>query len=177
MVWPNLETILFNISTTLPAIVQMVMGFCYVFGLWLTFRALYKLKQYGELRTMMSSNTDLREPMLLLMVGAFMLLLPTTIQFAENTLFDYYYAQPIMYPTSQQSPWGMVEDVLIQIVRFVGLIAFIRGWSIVTHLGGQSNPNATFGKAITFIVAGVLAMNFHGTVRVLAQTIGVFYTG
>lgn len=175
MVFPNIQVILMNLATTLPQFVQMVTAFAYVMGIWFTFRALYKLKQYGELRTMMSSNTDLREPILLLMVGAMMLLLPSTIQYAETTVFNYYYAEPLMYPTQQESPWGMLQTVLVQFVRFFGLIAFIRGWMIVSGLGGQGNPNATIGKAITHIVAGVCAMNFEGTLHVLSSTLGIFF--
>jgi hypothetical protein len=57
-------------------------------------------------------------------------------------------------------------------VQLIGTISFIKGWVNLTH---TSNPNgrSSMGKAVTHIVAGLLAINIEGTKEILQASFGM----
>lgn len=86
---PDLQTILRNLGRTIGPVQQMVTGFAYVMGVGLVYKALYKLKIYGDLRTMMSSQASLNEPMTYLLVAAVFIFLPTSFEIVMQSTFGY----------------------------------------------------------------------------------------
>ncbi|MEY8799497.1 hypothetical protein AB9K35_04155 [Leisingera sp. XS_AS12] len=61
---------------------------------------------------------------------------------------------------------------IVTVVQFVGLIGVMRGLMLLrdTAIGGGGGPK-TFGPGMTFIIAGVLAVNFPLAVSVIEQLI------
>lgn len=170
----SLHQMLWNLTQNLPALAAAIFGFCYVAGFWLVFKAIYKLKQYGELRTMMSSNTDLREPIMMFVGAAFLIYAPTGINVLEHTFFWNYTATPLGYNVnSSAQEWTFIEGVAMELIRFAGLIAFIKGVLIISHLGSQSMGQNTLGKAMTFLIGGIMCLNIKGLIAILASTFGL----
>lgn len=172
----TIQSILQGVSNSLPSVVAMVMGFSYLTGFWFIYRGIYKLKQYGELRTMMSSHTELKDPLLYFVAGAFLLFLPSVITIFESTFFLSYTPTPISYAPKGNSPWDALLNIVYIVIRFLGLIAFIRGIMMITQIGQQTQHDST-KKAFTHIIGGILLINITQTVSVLATTFGIGGSG
>ena len=57
-------------------------------------------------------------------------------------------------------------------MRVIGAISFIRGWVILTRVSKHAQPG-TFGKGLTHVIAGILAINIYETWEILMNTLGL----
>jgi intracellular multiplication protein IcmC len=167
-----------NLANVQPNVYKLVTGAAYIIGLSFIFRALYHLKIYGELRTMMASQTGLKEPLMYLFAGAMLLYLPTGFGTVMQTSFGY---DSVLAYSDWQLGGGMAFTpggrAILMLVQLVGVIAFIKGWMILARSigqGGASQGNTT-GKALTHILGGVAGMNIVGTANVIASTLGISF--
>ena len=125
---------LVNIAQQLPALMQMVTAIAYVIGMYFVVCGMFKLKQYGESRTMMSGQHHLKEPMFFLIVGALLLYLPSSVQVGMST----FWANPNPYGYfTQTDQWSQFLIFVFWLCSLSVPIAFIRGFVILSHLGGQ----------------------------------------
>lgn len=165
--------ILINLSDSLGPVSQLISGAAYLIGISFAFKALYHLKIYGELRTMMSSNTSFKEPMAYLFVAAIFIFLPTGVSLIMSTTFGY--ANPLAYSEWPSAGGTSVSPGMIAVFRLVqviGLIAFIRGWIFIVKSQGQGAQGG-FGKGLTHIFGGIAGMNIIGTAQVISATLGI----
>lgn len=162
-----------NIANTLDPFSKLVTGGAYLFGLAFFFKAMYHLKVYGEARTMMSTQTSLRQPLTYLLIGAAFLYLPTAVDLMLSTTFgsDNILAYSEWEGNTQYG--GVSMDAIFKIIQFVGLVAFLRGWLLLSQTAGQGAQPQAFGKALTHILGGILAMNVVGTANILSATMGI----
>ncbi len=160
-----------NLSRAYPALWKMLTGACYVIGFAFAVRGVYYLKQYGEMRTMMASNTSLKTPVVFFIVSAVFIYIPAGFRLLSQTVFGYNSPLAYSHETSGMNP--VVLAAITGLISIVGLISFIRGWLILVanteHPGGQ----ATLGKAITHIIGGLLAINVLGVVDIVWNTFGL----
>lgn len=168
---PTLDQLLENFSSNVPSLMQLVTAFAYVMGLYLGVKGVFALKQYAEQRTMMSSSHSLKAPIIYLGIGALMIWLPSSIHMAMNTLWST--PSPFAYQQDQSDPWSNMIWAALVVLQFIGVIAFIRGLIIMSHLGGQGGQPGTFGKAMTHIIGGTLCINMYDTVRTILITFGL----
>lgn len=166
---PTLTTMLTTLAGQTPALLRMLMALSYVIGLFFFFSAVYKLKQYGDLRTMMSSSTDLRTPIMQLVMGAMFLFFPNTIQVAMQTVFNT--ASPLAYHGGGDQTHKEIISAVIKIMQVFGVVAVLRGLMMLSKAGQQGQPNM-MGKGTMHLVAGVLAINIYGTWQVLENSLG-----
>lgn len=170
---PRVESMLVSITNEFPNIYRLVTATAYIMGIAFIFRGVYQLKVYGDLRTMMSVQTNFRASMMLLLAGTALLYAPTAFKsmllstFATTTVTD-----PMGYGPAR-GMWGpLASQAVLRFIQLIGTISFIRGWAQLTHV---SNPNgrSTMGKAITHIIAGLLAVNIEGTREMLQASLGI----
>lgn len=164
------QSMLINLDRSLPAVMSMIVAICVVVGLALMFSAIYKLKVYGELRTMTASNTNLKEPLTMLLAASFFLFLPTAL---HDTLFTLYATPnftPLSYITSEVPQFQLGLKAILDVVRIIGLVSFIRGWLYLVQATQQGRGG--FGKGMTHIIAGILALNIAATKAVIWHTFG-----
>jgi intracellular multiplication protein IcmC len=141
----------------------------YLFGLVFIFRGVYGLKVYGDMRTMMSSGSNIKGPLILLLVGSALMFFPTTKSVFLETTFGVGQQTPLSY----DSVTGMDVQTfraLLGFVQLVGVISFVRGWIILAHSASPSSQSQ-FPKAIIHIIAGLLAINIQGTINVVNATL------
>lgn len=137
-------------------------------------RAVYALKIYGDMRTQASQNPSIKTPLIFFVVGAALIFLPSTKSVVLTSIFAYSQPQPLSYINSNPLFSTQILAVLLQIVQLVGLISFIRGWFILAHATSQSGGQQhTFGKVMTHIIGGILAINVEGTRQLLQATFGL----
>ena len=163
----DLQSMLRSLSHSYPPVVRLLQAGSYFTGMALISKAIFNLKQYGEMRVMMSANTDIRGPLVLILVGAVLLYLPTSMDvmllstFGDNSI--------LAYDVSTSVVGGQLLVNLLNFVRVVGFIAFVRGWWIMTALGSSHAPPGTLTKALVHIVGGTFAINIVATMKILSE--------
>jgi intracellular multiplication protein IcmC len=165
----DISTVLENFSKSVPNLTRLAVALAYVFGMYFVVKGIFALKQYGESRTMMSSGSELRAPMVYMGVGAALLYLPTTIRTGMST----FWKNPTPYAYVDQIPAPFTEflTTVFMIIQLVGVIAVIRGLLMLTHMG-QSQQGG-FGKAMTHMIAGIFCINMYQFVKTIANTLGL----
>lgn len=166
----NAQDMINQIATQLPQLMRFVTAFAYVMGMYFIFYAIMKLKQYGESRTMMSQSHELKGPMILMIVGAMLLYLPSSVQMGLST----FWAEPNPYGYLQNTDeWSGFMNNVYMIIQLVGTIAFIRGLIMLSRLGGHGGQPDTFGRAMTHIIGGIFCINIYEFVKVIMFTLGI----
>lgn len=164
----NIQQMIINIAKTMPSLLAMFSAGAYLIGFGLMFKGIYKLKEYGEMRTAMSSHTNLWAAIITLVTGSLLIYFISAYEIGLQTLFGY--SSPLAY-----SSGGSVNDELVSavvlITQVIGVIAFIRGILLLNNVGGHSGQPGTIGKGLTFIVGGLLAINIYGTWVVIVNTL------
>lgn len=171
--FPDVQTLLINLSSSFPPLWHLVTGAAYVFGMGFLLRGVYALKIYGEGRTQMSGSTSLKGPLLYFLVGTALMFFPTTKGVLMQTIFSYSQEEPLSYV---QNPviGDQVMGVILQFVQLVGLIGFVRGWFYLAQLASPGGSGQhSFGKSMTHIFGGILAINIEGVREVLMNTFGI----
>ncbi|HEA4146265.1 TPA: type IVB secretion system protein IcmC/DotE [Legionella pneumophila] len=171
--------ILANIANQLEPVQRLITGGAYLIGCAFIFKAIYSLKVYGEARTMMSSNTSIKEPVMYLMVGALLIYFPSLVSSVLQTTFGY--SNPLAYSGGVSSgsdtisalfgSGSLVGRPLVMIIRVIGLIAFVRGWVLIARSASQGQPPGGTGKGLIHVFGGILAINIVGTVDMINNTL------
>lgn len=160
-----------NFNKHLPALETLARAFSYMMGILCMVRALYKLKVYGEARTMMSSSTSITPVLLLFLAGSAFMFLPGMLKTMMMTFFVQ--SSPLDYPAGP-GDFDIAIRVIINIVRLVGIIAFIKGWLILSKVGDHSGQ-ASVGKGLTHIIGGIFAANIYQVTLILFSSFGLSF--
>ena len=167
----DVQTALVNLSQSYPEIIKLVSVFAFVAGMMMILGGLYKLKIYGELRTMMASQTNLKEPLAVMCAGAMLIYLPTAFDTTMMTIFGHAQFSPLSYITDMTPNWTQSFRAVLGLVQIIGMISFIRGWFLVSKSSQQGHQGG-LGKGLTHIVGGIMAMNIAGVKAILWNTFG-----
>lgn len=153
---------------TFGYIVEIIKYISIVMGVAMTMFGMFKLKRYSEMRSMMSQQMTLSGPLMLMVCGALLLSLPTTIEVA---LFAFWGDSSIMHYPGLEGV-GAAHTVVMHIytfLRVIGLGSFIRGIILISRAGGGSGQPGTLSKGFIHIFGGILAINIEGTIHILRQ--------
>ena len=160
MTTTDLVTMIGNLSRSLYPVQKFISGGAYILGILFFITALSKLKKICDKRAQSSSSEKMFTPMMFLLMGAFLLYLPSVFHVMANTAFGV--GNVISYtnynPANIYSSMGLL-------IRTAGIIWFVRGCVLVAH---ASEPGTQEGpKGLVFIFAGILAMNFDNSIAVV----------
>lgn len=139
-------------------------------GLSLTFGAFMALKKHGEQRTMMSGQGTLAGPLVMLVCGAILMILP---KFTSAILLAFWGHRSDMSYTGGATGYSELVPPILIFVRVIGLGSFIRGVFMLSRTGGQQHQPGQIGKALMHIVAGVLCMHVMDTIDLLQDILGL----
>jgi hypothetical protein len=134
------------------------------------YKGIIGLKQFGEQRSMMASSQELKGPLIMMMVGTALLYLPSSVQAGMTTFWTD--PNPYGYVTDSPDQWTTIWQDAIMVIQFIGTIAFIRGLLTLNQLSGQGQPG-TFGKGMTYIIAGILCINLNDFLAAVNNTLGI----
>jgi intracellular multiplication protein IcmC len=157
-----------NLSNSYPALMKLITAFCYILGFLLILRGVFYLKMYGELRTMMSTQTSAKIPLILIFVGSLFVFLPSTYNIVSISFFGSSSVLSYDQVTSTMNP--LLLKAIVGLVQIIGLISFIKGWMILVAHAQQPGGQATVGKALTHIIGGLCAYNVLGFTNVIWNT-------
>ena len=171
---PNLAQMMANFTATVPELMRLVTAIAYVLGMVFCIKGVMGLKSFGESRTHHEQG-GAKMPLLALAVGAALLYLPSSVQTAKSTFWDSSLPYQLTYVSSTASagPWADLITDVFYIVQFVGTIAFIRGLIMLTHLGGHGGHQATLGKALTHMIAGIFCINMYQFLQTILNTLAL----
>ena len=137
-------------------------------GVFLTLRGLFLLKKYGQMRTMMSHQLTLTRPLMMLLCGGILTILPTFIDTSLRSFWgDNYYSN--LASMGGGPIWDAIMDPVFMFIRLLGVIAFIRAISYATKAANVQGGQGFAGKALTHFIAGILCVNVDGTAKILAK--------
>lgn len=170
--------ILTNIANNLEPVQRLLTGAAYIIGVSFAVKAIYTLKVYGEARTMMSSNTSIKEPLAYFFVSAMFIYFPSGMALVMNSTFGYTNVLAYGAVTGGNATLNglfgsnsLVGRPLALIIQTVGLVAFIRGWVLVARSASQGQPPGGTGKGLTHVFGGIMAMNIVGTIQIINNTL------
>lgn len=172
----DLTTFFQNLQSSYHGIWLLVTAFAYLAGAFFITMAVYQLKVYGEMRTMMTGHANIWKPLTYMFVGAGLMYLPTLFHAFMQSTFGYANYLPINYGQNDVIVWGKqtytITPAILGFVQIVGLIAFTRGWMMLVKISDQGSHGG-FGKAMTFIIGGLLCINIEGTKNLIFSLFAV----
>ena len=153
----DIVTMLGNLSQSLLAVQALVTGSAYLIGLLFMITALSRLKKIGDSRARGGSNEKMFIPIAYFVGGAALIYLPTAVTVLSTTTFG---SGNILQYT-QYKQYDIYKSMKVLIFT-AGLIWFVRGCTLLVH---ASQPGIQHGpKGLAFVCAGVMAINFEGSV-------------
>ncbi|KTD24583.1 MULTISPECIES: hypothetical protein [Legionella] len=170
--------ILNNIASNLLPVERLITGAAYLIGLAFAFKAIYTLKAYGESKSMMSSSTSIKEPIIYMVVAVIFIYFPTGLAIMLQTTFGS--SSILQYaPVNSNNPGisalfgtgSVVGRPIAIIIQTIGLIAFVRGWILIARSASQGQPPGGTGKGLVHIFGGILAMNIVATLEIINNTL------
>lgn len=175
MALPTFETMIGELSRAYPAIADLVASIGFFVGIVFLIGSIIRLRHLGESRSGMMQHTEVTGPLFGILIGSALIYLPTFLHATAVTIWGQ--NEILDYPSSSIS-WAGGESsimvVLLNTVRLVGLISFIRGWIILkraTEQGGQGQ--GFLGKALAHIIGGIFCWHIGAFTNALAQTFGI----
>lgn len=152
----NLISMIGNVSQSLIPVQGLIKGLAYVLGILFIVSSFTKFKKIAESHGQGSSQQKSAGPFIYLVVGAALLFLPSMIRTLSNTAFGS--GNVLQY--SQYNPYDIYSSMEI-VIQTAGLIWFVRGCSLVVHMGEPGHEETN--KGFLFIMAGIFAINFRST--------------
>ena len=174
----SIDSIFSNLSTSLSGVSQFLTALSYVIGIYLTVSAVFKFKKFGHRTAFMHVEAGMFGPIMQFCIGVGLLYTPTFIGVLNATVFGDSSIDDVMaYSTSGSSPdWATAIEPMYQTIQVIGLIAFLRGWLILTksvQKDGGNQPGQTT-KGIIHIIGGVMAMNITRTIDIITASFGLY---
>lgn len=163
------ETILANIQNTIPQLMRMITAFAYIIGFYMVIQGVMKLKHVGEMRTQMSHEHHLTGPILHIAIGALLIYLPSSVQVGLST----FWTNPNPYGyIIQQDQWEQFMNVCFVVIQFIGVLSFIRGLIMLSHVG-SGGQHGVLGRGLTHIIGGIFCINIYQFIQVILVTVGI----
>ncbi len=174
----DIGLMLTNLQHTFGSLRSLVGSVSYVIGLIFIVRGLAHFKETGHM--MNGNKSEIPQATILMIIGSLLIYLPSTIEMGLNTIFastDLGAASELLSYTAPSGSdlWSQISSVIVDYLKLLGLIAFIRGWVMLSHVGGHQAQPGNVGKGITHIIAGIVLINIVDSVKILATTFG--FTG
>jgi hypothetical protein len=167
---PDAATMLENLVSNVPQFMQLVTATAYVMGIYIMYKGVMGLKNFGEQRNMMASNQELKGPLILLATGAALMYLPSSVQAGLTTFWSD--PNPYGYVTDATDEFSVLYQDAFLLIQLLGTVAFIRGLLVLSQLGGGAQ-GASLGKGLTYIGAGVMCINLHDFLNTINGTLGI----
>lgn len=165
----GIQEMLHNLADNCEPLIKLVVASAYLMGFACIVSAMYKLRAYGEVRTMMPSNAQMAGPALKFMVGILLLFLPTVINLSVYSLWHDHILE---YPGG--SGWSAsIEAAIFTVIKLFGVIAVVRGLILMARSSNQGAQPGAFTKGLVHLVGGIMAINIWGTLTTVGATLGI----
>ena len=166
--YQDLMQIILNFGASLEDIANLVASVSYIIGVIFMMIGVKKLHNSNDQRAQIHPM-ELGGPLMNIITGVALIWWPVMLDALTASLWGT--ANPIGYDPNIDAQYKEVWTVILNVMKIVGLIAFIRGWYCLTKAGEQG-AQGMVGKGLTHIVGGVLAFHMDAVIQVLFSTFG-----
>jgi len=169
---------------SLNGLIALVTGIAFLSGIVMIVRGVMMLKSFGQHSNMMGQRGEMMGPIVYILVGSVLLYLPSALGVSFGTFFggssastltvsnEEYQSMLAYAGNSSSAQLQETMKVLLGYTKLIGLVAFVRGWHIISHAGNPGVQPGSITKGIVHLVGGILAMNVLEFANVLAGTMG-----
>ena len=173
----DIGTMLNNLQASFSSLQTFVVAFSYVAGIAFMVKALLKARELGNHNPSSPQQGGFREPIVHALIGATLVYLPSSVNIGLSTIFastSLGSASDLLsyIPAADNQTWTQIESVLVDYLKLLGLIAFIRGWFMLAKLGEGGGQQDSFSKGIIHVIGGILLINIVDSIKILASTFG-----
>ncbi len=155
-----------NVSKSLPSVQYLLGGLSYLLGIAFCMVALAHFRENVS-NEQGGQNKHHIAPYAYLLSGAMLLYLPTMMDALSTTLFG---SSTSVLQYAGYQPYDVFSSMTI-LIETTGLIWFIRGCVLIAHAShpeqGKTGSKGVGHKGVIFVIAGLLAINFHSTVNMV----------
>lgn len=148
----------------------IVQDFAIIAGIFLIYAGFMKFKRYGEMRTMMSSQMTMAEPLMLVVCGSLLMFTPYLLGSAMEAFWST--VNPLSYMPGSSEFSDKMMRAIFMFLRLLGVGVFIKGWMMMAKSGSINSQPGMRGKAAMHLFIGVLLMHFLGTEHLLMEALG-----
>lgn len=187
----DISTVLYNLRQVIVPLTSMILVISFVAGIGMIFHALTLMKKFGTLHQGQQTQTsDIKGPLVYLLVGAALVYLPSSTNVLYNSIFQtgqsiFSGGSTVDYSalgqgstilsyaagTSLTQQWADMANTLVLFIQFIGFLSFIRGWFHISHAGATSPQPGAITKGFTHIIAGICLINIVGLFNIIRNTI------
>lgn len=153
----DLVTMIGNLGQSLFPVQELVSACGYLLGIGFIFTGIGKCKELAAGQHGMGAQGKVFAVVGYLVMGAALLYLPSMLQTVSNTLFG---TSNVLQYSQKYNPYDIYSSMRL-LIQTAGVIWFVRGCVL---LAAASEPGEQHGpKGMTFVFAGILAMNFESS--------------
>ena len=193
----DIQTLMTRLERVLPAFWGLMVIIAYVAGLGFFLKGLLMLKAFSAPLTQQTRPGEISGPLVYLFVGTMMLWIAPSTDIISRSIFgsdfvkisiagsdtgiageSYQRTQAsselLSYaPVSIEGEWAAMFNTIVIYIRFIGFLAFIRGWFLIAHAGQPGVQPGTISKGLVHLVGGIMAINFVPLVKIIHNTVAV----
>ena len=174
---PHFDSTIINLSITFEGLKRLIVAISYVTGIALIARGLLMYRIFANQTYGSQQRGEIAGPLVFLIVGGILCYFPSSVDTTLLTVFGSteieLISNPIAYDQSaSMAKWHTIKKIVISYMTLIGLIAFVRGWIILSKMGHQGSQPGSVGKGVTHIIGGILLINCVKTATIIAQTFG-----
>lgn len=164
-----------DIVSTMAGSGEFLFGLFYISGLIMLFAGVSQLKKLGNRTAFMNSDSGIMGSVVKMLIGAALIYFPSLLEVLNGTMF----ASAAVVDSSALSYGTMTTDYeaaikpIVFIIQFIGMVAILRGFLILSKASGQGAQPGTISKGTVHIFGGFLAVNIVGTIKLVIATFGV----
>lgn len=154
---------------------EFLTGLFYLTGVAFIFTGVNKLKKLGHRTAFMNVDSGVTGPLIMLTLGATLIYFPTFLEVTNTTFWgspDIAAVDQLQYKADKGSDLETALKPMIYMIQFIGMVAILRGFLILTKSTGQGAQPGTVSKGFVHIIGGVMAVNIVNTVNVIVNTFG-----
>lgn len=153
----ELIKILANLSQSFAPVIVLIGWIAYLLGILFIIKGILKLGEFGGSR---GSRADGLGPIAYIIGGGMLLFLKSSVSVLSNSTFGA--GNVLQYEAV--NPYS-IYDIIGSFIHLVGLVWFIRGTLLLVHATEPGEQDVF--KGLTFLIAGIAAINFNNTIAVL----------
>lgn len=165
---PSIPEMFSNFSASSVALTRVAQYFMNIMGLFLVVGSVFKLAEHGKT----GGQIPLKMPIIMLLCGIALWTGASTINVVAQTLYGDGPGN-LLSPPGAVSPIAQLKEGITGILlflRFIGYVAFIRGWLILNKLGGQGG-DGMLSRGLTHIFGGVALIQVEFTAKILSNSL------
>lgn len=187
----DIQTVLTNVSSIIQPLTALALMISFIAGIFMIMQALMAMKKFGNMSTQQMQPGEIGGPFMKFVVGAILIYLPTSTDILMNSIFGSYNSifgsGTVNYQANGQGSalltymqgsgggiggqWAAMANTLVLYIQFLGLLSFIKGWFIISKSAGHGAQPGNFGKGVTHIIGGIIAINFISVVNIIMNTV------